>query len=146
MRDGMTGRAIWPTATPTAGSIWPGAPLTGCGWTARTWPRPIERILQRLPEINHVAVYAVPDDRVGDQVMAAIVLNDGVMLSPNRSEEFLAAQRQICRRRRGRGMCESNSTLQDGDQQDLQTRLIQEGVSAAERCAVGACGAERSTL
>ena len=24
---------------------------------------PIERILQRLPEINHVAVYAVPDEQ-----------------------------------------------------------------------------------
>ena len=32
---------------------------------------PVERILQRLPEINHVAVYAVPDEHVGDQVMAA---------------------------------------------------------------------------
>ena len=38
---------------------------------------PIERILQRLPEINLVAVYAVPDELVGDQVMAAIVLDGG---------------------------------------------------------------------
>ena len=45
---------------------------------------PVERILQRLPEINHVAVYAVPDERVGDQVMAAIVLNDGATLTPKR--------------------------------------------------------------
>ena len=27
---------------------------------------PTERILQRLTEISHVAVYAVPDERVGD--------------------------------------------------------------------------------
>jgi len=38
---------------------------------------PVERIVQRIPEINHVAVYAVPDEHVGDQVMAAVVLNEG---------------------------------------------------------------------
>ena len=32
---------------------------------------PIERILQRLPALSQVAVYAVPDQQVGDQVMAA---------------------------------------------------------------------------
>ena len=37
---------------------------------------PIERILQRLPAVALVAVYAVPDPNVGDQVMAAIVLQD----------------------------------------------------------------------
>ncbi|BDE12310.1 MULTISPECIES: fatty-acid--CoA ligase FadD1 [Mycobacterium] len=53
---------------------------------------PIERILQRLPEVNHLAVYAVPDERVGDQVMAALVLNNGATLTPNQFGEFLAAQ------------------------------------------------------
>jgi fatty-acyl-CoA synthase len=53
---------------------------------------PIERILQRLPQINHVAVYAVPDEHVGDQVMAAIVLSTGMTLTPNEFGEFLAAQ------------------------------------------------------
>ena len=33
---------------------------------------PIERILARLPGVDGVAVYAVPDSRTGDQVMAAI--------------------------------------------------------------------------
>ena len=45
---------------------------------------PIERILQRLPAINHVAVYAVPAEDVGDQVMAAMVLNNGATLTPKR--------------------------------------------------------------
>ncbi|HEY2502376.1 MAG TPA: fatty-acid--CoA ligase FadD1, partial [Mycobacterium sp.] len=31
---------------------------------------PIERILERLQQVNQVAVYAVPDEQVGDQVMA----------------------------------------------------------------------------
>src|SRR6476620_9477126 len=53
---------------------------------------PIERILQRLPAVNHIAVYAVPDELVGDQVMAAIVLNDDATLTPKQFEEFLAAQ------------------------------------------------------
>jgi fatty-acyl-CoA synthase len=56
---------------------------------------PIERILQRLPEINHVAVYAIPDEHVGDQVMAAIVLNTGAALTPKRFEEFLTAQADL---------------------------------------------------
>ena len=53
---------------------------------------PIERILQRLPALSRVAVYAVPDAHVGDQVMAALVLRDGAELTPDRFEEFLAAQ------------------------------------------------------
>jgi fatty-acyl-CoA synthase len=53
---------------------------------------PIERILQRLPAVNRVAVYAVPDENVGDQVMAAIVLQDDATLAPSELEEFLAAQ------------------------------------------------------
>ncbi|BBZ12888.1 fatty-acid--CoA ligase FadD1 [Mycobacterium branderi] len=53
---------------------------------------PIERILQRLPAISQVAVYAVPDEHVGDQVMAAIVLADDAELTPQEFGEFLAGQ------------------------------------------------------
>jgi len=53
---------------------------------------PIERVLHRLPQLNQVAVYAVPDDRVGDQVMMAFVLRQGETLTPKTFEEFLAAQ------------------------------------------------------
>jgi fatty-acyl-CoA synthase len=53
---------------------------------------PIERILQRLPAVSHVAVYAVPDEQVGDQVMAAVVLVDGAALTPADFSEFLAGQ------------------------------------------------------
>ena len=56
---------------------------------------PIERILQRLPEVNQVAVYAIPDEHVGDQVMAAIVLSAGATLTPNQFGEFLAAQADL---------------------------------------------------
>lgn len=56
---------------------------------------PIERILQRLPQVNHVAVYAVPDETVGDQVMAAMVLNNGATLTPGQFGDFLAAQADL---------------------------------------------------
>lgn len=53
---------------------------------------PIERILLRLTPISQVAVYAVPDEHVGDQVMAAIVLQDNADLTPEEFGQFLAAQ------------------------------------------------------
>ena len=53
---------------------------------------PIERILQRLTPISQVAVYAVPDENVGDQVMAAIVLADDAELTPEEFGGFLADQ------------------------------------------------------
>ena len=37
-------------------------------------------------------MYAVPDEQVGDQVMAAIVLGDGADLTPEEFGEFLAGQ------------------------------------------------------
>jgi fatty-acyl-CoA synthase len=56
---------------------------------------PIERILLRLPAISRVAVYPVPDDYVGDQVMAAIVLRDDAKLSAEQFAQFLAQQRDL---------------------------------------------------
>jgi fatty-acyl-CoA synthase len=56
---------------------------------------PIERILSRSPDINRVAVYAVPDEHVGDQVMAAVVLNDDASLTPAGFEAFLASQSDL---------------------------------------------------
>jgi fatty-acyl-CoA synthase len=53
---------------------------------------PIERIIQRLPSVSRVAVYAVPDERVGDQVMAAVVLREESSLTPGEWQAFLADQ------------------------------------------------------
>ena len=53
---------------------------------------PIERILLRQPMISRVAVYPVPDEFVGDQVMAAVVLRDEARLTPGEFGRFLAAQ------------------------------------------------------
>ena len=53
---------------------------------------PIERILHRLDPVSRVAVYAVPDDRVGDAVMAALVLREGATLTPAEFGAFLRDQ------------------------------------------------------
>ncbi len=54
---------------------------------------PIERILQRHPDVVLAAVYAVPDPVVGDQVMAAIQLRPGAPgIEPKAFAAFLAQQ------------------------------------------------------
>ena len=53
---------------------------------------PVEAILGRHPDVRSVAVYAVPDDPVGDRVMAALELRVGAELDPVAFDEFLDAQ------------------------------------------------------
>jgi fatty-acyl-CoA synthase len=53
---------------------------------------PIERIVHRLSPISRVAVYGVPDEQVGDAVMAAIVLRDDTSLTPGEFVDFLSDQ------------------------------------------------------
>jgi fatty-acyl-CoA synthase len=54
---------------------------------------PVERILQRHPDVVLAAVYAVPDPVVGDQVMAAVQLRPGLdALDAEELGTFLAAQ------------------------------------------------------
>jgi fatty-acyl-CoA synthase len=93
---------------------------------------PIERILQRLPEVNHVAVYAVPDERVGDQVMAAVVLNDGAALSPGQFEEFLAAQPDLSPKAWPRYVRINDTLPQTATNKILKRALISEGVAAGD--------------
>jgi fatty-acyl-CoA synthase len=53
---------------------------------------PVERILARHPDIVLAAVYAVPDEEVGDQVMAALELRPGAGFDPGDFDEFLSEQ------------------------------------------------------
>ncbi len=53
---------------------------------------PVEAIISRFPPIRSVAVYAVPDDPVGDRVMAAIEWRHGERVDPAALDEFLADQ------------------------------------------------------
>jgi fatty-acyl-CoA synthase len=57
---------------------------------------PIERIMQRHPDVVLAAVYAVPDPVVGDQVMAAVQLRPGLdALDADGFADFLAAQEDL---------------------------------------------------
>ncbi|NDU75385.1 AMP-binding protein [Actinomadura sp. DSM 109109] len=53
---------------------------------------PVERLLARHDAFADVAVYAVPDDHVGDQVMAAATLAEGRPFDPASFAAFLRAQ------------------------------------------------------
>ena len=53
---------------------------------------PVERILMRHPDVLVAAVYAVPDEEVGDQVMAALELRPGCTFDPEDFDEFLTEQ------------------------------------------------------
>jgi fatty-acyl-CoA synthase len=56
---------------------------------------PIERVLARHPDVTEVAVYAVPDPAVGDQVMAALVLAPGAEFDAEKFRAFLAEQNDL---------------------------------------------------
>jgi len=56
---------------------------------------PIERIVSRYPGVVLAAVYAVPDEEVGDQVMAALQLAHPDRFDPADFEAFLAQQSDL---------------------------------------------------
>ena len=56
---------------------------------------PVERVLARDPDVVLAAVYAVPDEEVGDQVMAALQLRPGSSFDPSDFDRFLDAQADL---------------------------------------------------
>jgi fatty-acyl-CoA synthase len=56
---------------------------------------PVERILARHPDVVLAVVFAVPDEDVGDQVMAALQLRPGAVFDAAAFDEFLAAQADL---------------------------------------------------
>jgi fatty-acyl-CoA synthase len=93
---------------------------------------PIERILMRLPALNRVAVYAVPDDRVGDQVMAAIVLRDHETLTPEELEKFLAGQPDLSPKAWPRYVRICDDLPATATNKVLKRELVKQGVTAGE--------------
>lgn len=53
---------------------------------------PVEEIIARYPPVRSVSVYAVPDDPVGDRVMAALELVAGSTFDPADFDAFLSEQ------------------------------------------------------
>jgi fatty-acyl-CoA synthase len=91
---------------------------------------PIERILERLPQVGQVAVYAVPDERVGDQVMAALVLRDENPLDPADFEKFLACQPDLSPKAWPRYVRINDDLPTTATNKILKRELIAAGVTA----------------
>ena len=69
---------------------------------------PIERIIQRLPAVALVGgVRRARTPHVGDQVMAALVLQDDASLDPDRARRLPGEPGRTCRPRAGRATCGS---------------------------------------
>jgi fatty-acyl-CoA synthase len=90
---------------------------------------PVERILLRHSSINRVAVYAVPDGHVGDQVMAAVVLNDGHTLDPDAFEAFLDAQPDLSPKARPRYVRIATDLPSTATHKVLKRQLITQGTA-----------------
>ncbi len=59
---------------------------------------PVARIVERHPDVVMAAVYAVPDQSVGDQVMAAVQLRPGARFDPPSFARFLEDQSDLGRK------------------------------------------------
>jgi fatty-acyl-CoA synthase len=92
---------------------------------------PIERIFNRLPQVNQVAVYAVPDDRVGDQVMVALVL-DGNALTTGQFEAFLASQPDLSPKAWPLFVRINDDLPRTATNKILKRELIAQGVTAGD--------------
>ena len=57
--------------------------------------QPIEATIGRHPDVILAAVYGVPDDQAGDQVMVGLVLRDGATFDPQAFASWLDAQEAI---------------------------------------------------
>jgi fatty-acyl-CoA synthase len=53
---------------------------------------PLETIIGRFPDVRTLAVYAVPDDPVGDRVMVALEMTEGSEFDAGAFDTFLAGQ------------------------------------------------------
>jgi len=90
---------------------------------------PIERILLRHNAVNRVAVYAIPDERVGDQVMAAVVLHAGRTFDPESFEAFLDSQPDLSTKARPRYVRIAADLPSTATHKVLKRRLIAQGTA-----------------
>ena len=93
---------------------------------------PIERILLRLPDISQVAVYGVPDEQVGDAVMAAVILTDDSSLTPYEFAEFLAAQPDLSPKAWPRYVRIADDLPTTATNKIVKRQLKKEGVDAGD--------------
>ena len=93
---------------------------------------PVERILLRHPDVSRVAVYAVADDRVGDQLVAALVLRPDATLDPASLEEFLAGQPDLGPKQWPRHVRIATTLPQTATNKVLKRELVAEGLDVTD--------------
>src|SRR6201999_4372550 len=93
---------------------------------------PIERVLARHPDVTEVAVYAVPDPAVGDQVMAALVLTSGAEFDTDKFRAFLAEQTDLGPKQWPSYVRVSTSLPRTATYKVLKRQLSAEGLDCAD--------------
>jgi fatty-acyl-CoA synthase len=93
---------------------------------------PVARILERHPDVMLAAVYAVPDETTGDQVMAALQLLEGVAFDPENFAEFLGEQSDMGTKWAPRYIRISDALPTTATSKILTRSLRSEGLDCAE--------------
>ena len=90
---------------------------------------PIERVLVEFPAVSRAVVYAVPDESVGDQVMAAIVLRDGAEFDPTAFWEFLVGHEELAVKGRPRHVWITGELPMTATNKILKRELVARGLT-----------------
>ncbi len=93
---------------------------------------PIERVLLRHPDVREVAVYAIPDTTVGDQVMAALVLAPGAEFDTDKFSVFLGEQPDLGPKQWPRYVRVSTELPRTATFKVLKRQLSAEGLDCAD--------------
>jgi long-chain acyl-CoA synthetase len=56
------------------------------------YPREVEEVLHEHPAVREAAVVGIPDERLGEEVVAAVALADGEAATPEQLREFVRGQ------------------------------------------------------
>lgn len=87
---------------------------------------PIESALSRYPQAVLAAVYGVPDEQAGDQVMAAIILKEGEEFDPEAFSRWVDAEDAISERYRPRYVRVARELPTTGTNKVVKRRLVHE--------------------
>jgi len=86
--------------------------------------QPIENMIAAHPDVVLAAVYGVPDDQAGDQVMAGLVLREGATLDPEAFARWIDAQETIGPKWRPRFVREMHDPPTTGTNKIIKRTLV----------------------
>jgi long-chain acyl-CoA synthetase len=58
----------------------------------KVYPRDVEEVAARHPQVREVAVFGIPDEKWGETVMAAVILREGARLSEEELRDWINAR------------------------------------------------------